>query len=159
LASVDKSNVLEVSQLWRRVVTDVAKEYSDVTLEHILVDNCAMQLVLNPKRFDVIVMENMFGDILSDEGAVLAGSIGMLPSASIGDQRPNGAWTGLYEPVHGSAPDIAGQNKANPLGAIGSVAAMLSYSFNLKKESEAVDAAIEAVLASGRVTADLRPKS
>jgi 3-isopropylmalate dehydrogenase len=157
LASVDKSNVLEVSQLWRRVVTDVAKEYSDVALEHILVDNCAMQLVLNPKRFDVIVMENMFGDILSDEGAVLAGSIGMLPSASIGDAKRPGVWVGLYEPVHGSAPDIAGQNKANPLGAIGSVAAMLEYSFGLTKEAAAVNAAIEKVLSSGQVTADLKP--
>src|SRR5882724_9590528 len=157
LASVDKSNVLEVSQLWRKVVTEVAKEYTDVALEHILVDNCAMQLVLNPKRFDVIVMENMFGDILSDEGAVLAGSIGMLPSASIGEAKRPGVWVGLYEPVHGSAPDIAGQNKANPLGAIGSVAAMLEYSFGLTKEAAAVNAAIEEVLASGHVTADLKP--
>jgi 3-isopropylmalate dehydrogenase len=157
LASVDKSNVLENSQLWRRVVVEVAKDFSDVELEHILVDNCAMQLVLNPKRFDVVLTENMFGDILSDEGAVLAGSIGMLPSASIGDKRPSGAWVGLYEPVHGSAPDIAGQNKANPLGAIGSVAAMLEYSFGLKKEAAAVNTAIEKVLASDRVTADLKP--
>ncbi|HUP05374.1 MAG TPA: 3-isopropylmalate dehydrogenase [Bryobacteraceae bacterium] len=157
LTSVDKSNVLENSQLWRRVVVEVAKEYPDVTLDHLLVDNCAMQLVLNPRRFDVVVTENMFGDILSDEGAVLAGSIGMLPSASIGDKRPSGAWVGLYEPVHGSAPDIAGQNKANPLGAIGSVAAMLEYSFGLKKEADEVDAAIGAVLQSGKVTADLRP--
>jgi 3-isopropylmalate dehydrogenase len=157
VTSVDKSNVLEVSQLWRRVVTKIAPDYPDVELDHLLVDNCAMQLVLNPKRFDVVVMENMFGDILSDEGAVLAGSIGMLPSASIGDQRPSGAWVGLYEPVHGSAPDIAGQNKANPLGAIGSVGALLEYSFSLKKEASEVDAAIEAVLQSGKVTADLRP--
>src|SRR3954447_2989960 len=157
LTSVDKSNVLEVSQLWRRVVVEVAAEFPDVALDHLLVDNCAMQLVLNPKRFDIVVMENMFGDILSDEGAVLAGSIGMLPSASIGDQKPSGAWVGLYEPVHGSAPDIAGQNKANPLGAIGSVAAMLEYSFGLKAEAEAVNRAMEAVLDSGRVTADLRP--
>src|SRR5436190_453122 len=156
LTSVDKSNVLEVSQLWRKVVTDVAPEFPDVQLDHLLVDNCAMQLVLNPRRFDVLVMENMFGDILSDEGAVLAGSIGMLPSASIGDRRPNGAWVGLYEPVHGSAPDIAGQNKANPLGAIGSVAAMLAYSFSLHAEAAAVESAVEAVLNSGRVTADLR---
>ena len=112
----------------------------DVALDHLLVDNCAMQLVLNPRRFDVVLTENMFGDILSDEGAVLAGSIGMLPSASIGARRPSGAWVGLYEPVHGSAPDIAGQNKANPLGAIGSVAAMLEYSFGLKEEAAAVDA-------------------
>ena len=132
--------MLEISQLWRRVVIEVAAEFPDVELDHMLVDNCAMQLVLNPKRFDVVVMENMFGDILSDEGAVLAGSIGMLPSASIGAQKPSGAWVGLYEPVHGSAPDIAGQNKANPLGAIGSVAAMLEYSFGLKEEAAAVNA-------------------
>jgi 3-isopropylmalate dehydrogenase len=152
VASVDKSNVIECSQLWRRVVTDVHKEFADCQLEHVLVDNCAMQLVLNPKQFDVVLTENMFGDILSDEGAVLAGSIGMLPSASVGEKK------GLYEPVHGSAPDIAGQNKANPLGAIGSVAAMLEYTFGLKKEADAVNAAMEAVLDSGHVTADLRPK-
>ena len=152
LTSVDKSNVLEVSQLWRRVVNDVAHEFPDIQLDHMLVDTCSMQLVLNPKRFDVLVMENTFGDILSDEGAVLAGSIGMLPSASLGESK------GLYEPVHGSAPDIAGQNKANPLGAIGSVAAMLEYTFGLVKEAEAVNAAIGRVLESGRVTADLRPK-
>jgi len=157
LTSVDKSNVLECSQLWRRVVTELSKEFPDVELEHLLVDNTAMQLVLNPKRFDVVLMENMFGDILSDEGAVLAGSIGMLPSASLGDQRPSGAWAGLYEPVHGSAPDIAGQNKANPLGAIGSVSAMLAYSFGLKEEAAAVETAIETVLKGGHVTADLRP--
>jgi len=113
--------------------------------------------VLNPRRFDVVLTENMFGDILSDEGAVLAGSIGMLPSASIGDRRPSGAWVGLYEPVHGSAPDIAGQHKANPLGAIGSAAAMLEYSFGLKEEAAAVNQAVEAVLNSGNVTADLKP--
>jgi 3-isopropylmalate dehydrogenase len=157
VTSVDKSNVLENSQLWRRVVVEVAQQYPDVALDHILVDNCAMQLVLNPRRFDVILTENMFGDILSDEGAVLAGSIGMLPSASIGERKASGAWVGLYEPVHGSAPDIAGQNKANPLGAIGSVGAMLAYSFGLKIEAAAVDAAIETVLRSGNVTADLRP--
>jgi 3-isopropylmalate dehydrogenase len=159
VASVDKSNVLETSQLWRRVITEVASDFPDVQLEHVLVDNCAMQLVLNPTRFDVLVTENMFGDILSDEGAVLAGSIGMLPSASIGEQKPSGAWVGLYEPVHGSAPDIAGQNKANPLGAIGSVAAMFEYSFGLLEEARAVNQAIEAVLNSGAVTADLKPKS
>ena len=157
VTSVDKSNVLEVSQLWRRVVIEVAAEFPDVELDHLLVDNCAMQLVLNPRRFDILVMENMFGDILSDEGSVLAGSIGMLPSASIGDRKPSGTWVGLYEPVHGSAPDIAGQNKANPFGAIGSVAAMLEYSFGLKDEAAAVNAAVEAVLDSGHVTADLRP--
>ncbi len=156
VTSVDKSNVIETSQLWRRVAIDVGKEFPDVTLDHLLVDNCAMQLVLNPRRFDVLVTENMFGDILSDEGAVLAGSIGMLPSASIGDRKPSGAWVGFYEPVHGSAPDIAGQNKANPLGAIGSVAAMLEYSFGLKNEAAAVNSAMEIVFASGRVTADLQ---
>jgi len=158
VTSVDKSNVLENSQLWRRVVIEIAREFPDIALDHILVDNCAMQLVLNPTRFDVVLTENMFGDILSDEGAVLAGSIGMLPSASIGDRKPSGALVGLYEPVHGSAPDIAGQNKANPLGAIGSVAAMFAYSFGLKEEAAAVDAAVEAVLESGAVTADLKPK-
>lgn len=152
LTSVDKSNVIENSQLWRRVVVEIAKEFPDVELDHLLVDNCAMQLVLAPKRFDVILTENMFGDILSDEGAVLAGSIGMLPSASLGDSK------GLYEPVHGSAPDIAGQNKANPLGAIGSAAAMLEYSFGLMKEAAAVNAAIGKVLDAGTVTADLNPK-
>jgi 3-isopropylmalate dehydrogenase len=152
VTSVDKSNVLENSQLWRRVVTEVAREFPDVELDHLIVDNCAMQLILNPRRFDILLTENMFGDILSDEGAVLAGSIGMLPSASLGDSK------GLYEPVHGSAPDIAGQNKANPLGAIGSVAAMLEYSFGLQKEAAAVDTAIGRVLESGRLTADLKPK-
>ena len=152
VTSVDKQNVIEVSQLWRRVVIEVAKDYPDVELDHLLVDNCAMQLVLNPRRFDVLVTENMFGDILSDEGAVLAGSIGMLPSASLGESK------GLYEPVHGSAPDIAGQNKANPMGTIGSAAAMLDYTFGLAKEARAVENAIGKVLESGRVTADLKPK-
>ena len=157
VTSVDKSNVLENSQLWRKVVTEVAPEFPGVALDHLLVDTTAMQLVLNPRRFDVLLTENMFGDILSDEGAVLAGSIGMLPSASIGDKKPSGVWVGLYEPVHGSAPDIAGQNKANPFGAIGSVAAMLEYSFGLKEEAAAVNRAAETVLNSGRVTADLKP--
>jgi len=157
VTSVDKSNVLENSQLWRKVVVEVATEYPDIELDHLLVDNCAMQLVLNPRRFDVLLTENLFGDILSDEGAVLAGSIGMLPSASLGDKRASGAWTGLYEPVHGSAPDIAGQGKANPLAAIGSVAAMLEYSFGLKDEAAAVNKAMESVIESGRVTGDLKP--
>src|SRR2546422_524820 len=157
LTSVDKSNVLENSQLWRRVVTELASEFPDVALDHLLVDNCAMQLVLNPPRFEGVVTENIFGVILREEGAVLAGSIGMLPSASIGARKPSGVWVGLSEPVHGSAPDIASQNKANPLGAIGSVAAMLEYSFGLTKEAAAVNAAMEAVLNSGNVTADLRP--
>ena len=158
VTSVDKANVLENSQMWREVVTRVASEFSEVALDHLLVDNCAMQLVLNPRRFDVLVTENLFGDILSDEGAVLAGSIGMLPSASIGERKPSGVWTGLYEPVHGSAPNIAGQNKANPLGAIGSVAAMLNYSFGLADEARTVERAMEAVLESGKVTADLKPR-
>ncbi len=153
VTSVDKSNVIENSQLWRRVVIEIAREFPDVELDHILVDNCAMQLILNPRRFDVMLTENMFGDILSDEAAVLAGSIGMLPSASLGDSK------GLYEPVHGSAPDIAGQNKANPMGAIGSLAAMLDYTFGLGKESAAVNAAIGKVLDSGRMTVDLKPKN
>jgi len=157
VTSVDKSNVLEVSQFWRRVVTEVAQQYPDVTLEHILVDNCAMQLILNPQRFDVVLTPNLFGDILSDEGAVLAGSIGLLASASIGPRKPSGAWVGLYEPVHGSAPDIAGKGIANPLAAIGSVAAMLEYSFGLIEEARAIQRAIEQVLESGRVTPDLRP--
>lgn len=152
LTSVDKSNVLEVSQFWRQVVVDVAKQYPDVALEHMLVDNAAMQMVLKPTQFDVMLTENTFGDILSDVGGILAGSIGMLPSASLGETK------GLYEPVHGSAPDIAGQNKANPLGAIGSVAAMLEYTFGLVKEAAAVNDAVGKVLASGKVTADLRPK-
>jgi 3-isopropylmalate dehydrogenase len=152
VTSVDKSNVLEVSQFWRKVVVDVAKQYPEIQLEHMLVDNAAMQMVLNPRQFDVMLTENTFGDILSDVGGILAGSIGMLPSASLGLKK------GLYEPVHGSAPDIAGQNKANPLGAIGSVAAMLEYTFGLMKEAAAVNNAIGKVLESGKVTADLRPK-
>ncbi len=152
VTSVDKSNVLEVSQFWRSVVTEIAPQYPDVQLDHMLVDNAAMQMVLKPTQFDVMLTENTFGDILSDVGGILAGSIGMLPSASLGESK------GLYEPVHGSAPDIAGQNKANPLGAIGSVAAMLEYTFGLTKEAAAVNAAIGKVLAAGCVTADLRPK-
>ena len=152
LTSVDKSNVLETSTLWRKVVTELAAQYPDVQLEHMFVDNAAMQMVLRPTQFDVILTENTFGDILSDVGGVLAGSIGMLPSASLGANK------GLYEPVHGSAPDITGQNKANPFGAIGSVAAMLEYSFSLMKEAAAVNAAVGKVLSSGKVTADLKPK-
>ena len=134
------------------MVIEVAKQYPDVKLEHMLADTAAMQMVLRPTQFDVMVTENTFGDILSDIGGVLAGSIGMLPSASLGDTQ------GLYEPVHGSAPDIAGQNKANPLGAILSMAAMLEYTFGLTKEAKAVNDAVGKVLATGRVTADLRPK-
>ncbi len=152
VTNVDKSNVLEVSQFWRQVVVEIARNFPDVQLEHMLVDNAAMQMVLNPRQFDVMLTENTFGDILSDVGGILAGSIGMLPSASLGEKK------GLYEPVHGSAPDIAGQNKANPLGAIGSVAAMLEYTFGLVKEAAAVNTAIGKVLEAGKVTADLRPK-
>ncbi len=158
VTSVDKANVLENSQLWRKVAAELAEDYADVELEHMLVDNCAMQLLLRPTAFDVVVTENLFGDILSDEASVLAGSIGMLPSASVGSRLPNGAWRGLFEPVHGSAPDIAGQGQANPLAAIGSVAAMLNYSFGLSEEAAAVDRAIARVLESGRVTADLKPE-
>ncbi len=156
VTSVDKANVLENSQLWRRVVSEVAAGYPDVALDHLYVDNCAMQLVLDPRRFDVILTENLFGDILSDEAAVLSGSIGMLASASIGERRPDGRRQGLYEPVHGSAPDIAGRGLANPLGAIGSVAAMLAYTFGLHAEARAVDAAIDRVVATGPLTADLK---
>ena len=157
LTSVDKANVLENSQLWRSIATELSGDYPDVELEHMLVDNCSMQLLLRPTDFDVVVTENLFGDILSDEASVLAGSIGMLPSASIGDRLPSGALRGLYEPVHGSAPDIAGQGRANPLAAIGSVAAMLKYTFGLGQESAAVDRAMGEVMASGAVTADLKP--
>jgi 3-isopropylmalate dehydrogenase len=150
VTSVDKANVLECSGLWRAVVTEVAREFPDVMLEHALVDSCAMQLVTDPKRFDVLLTENMFGDILSDEASVLAGSIGMLPSASLGEG------TALYEPVHGSAPDIAGQGKANPAGAIGSAAMLLRFSFGLEKEALAIEAALEKVLVSGVRTADLK---
>jgi 3-isopropylmalate dehydrogenase len=157
VTSVDKANVLENSQLWRRIVTEVAADYDDVTLDHLLVDNCAMQLVVNPRRFDVVLTENLFGDILSDEAAVLTGSIGMLASASIGERRPSGMRAGLYEPVHGSAPDLAGRNLANPLGAIGSAAAMLDYTFGLRTEAAAIGTAIDQVVEAGEVTADLRP--
>ena len=158
VTSVDKSNVLENSQLWRKVVVEVAAEFPDVALDHILVDNCAMQLILNPRRFDVLLTENMFGDILSDEGAVLAGSIGMLPSASIGDRKPPAPGWDCTSRCTARRPDIAGKNKANPFGAIGSVAAMLEYSFGLKEEAAAVNRAVEAVLNSGQVTADLNGK-
>ena len=156
LTSVDKANVLENSQLWRRVVTELAPEYPQVKLSHMLVDNCAMQLLLQPTSFDVVVTENLFGDILSDEASVLAGSIGMLASAAIGNRLPNGVWRGLYEPVHGSAPDIAGRSIANPLAAIGSVGAMLHYSFGLAEAASAIESAVSEVLESGNVTADLR---
>ncbi len=150
LTSVDKANVLEVSQLWRRVVIEVGKDFPDVELSHLYVDNCAMQLIANPKQFDVVVTSNLFGDILSDEAAMLTGSIGMLPSASLGGS------IGMYEPVHGSAPDIAGKDIANPIATIASLAMMLKYSFGLQKESDAIEQAIVSVLEAGYRTADLK---
>jgi 3-isopropylmalate dehydrogenase len=149
LTSVDKANVLETSQLWRQVVSDLAAEYSDVRVEHMYVDACAMRLAMEPTHFDVIVTENLFGDILSDQAAALAGSLGMLASASIGGR------VGLYEPVHGSAPDIAGRNIANPFGAIGSAALLLRHSAGLAREAELIDGAITAVLDAGVRSADL----
>lgn len=150
VTSVDKANVLESSRVWREVADEVAKDYPDIELEHMLVDNAAMQLIRYPKQFDVIVTENMFGDILSDEASMLTGSLGMLPSASIGSDGP-----GLYEPVHGSAPDIAGQNKANPLATIASAAMMLKYSFGMLEEAAIVDKAITDVLNAGWRTGDI----
>ena len=150
VTSVDKANVLDSSRLWRSVVEDVAKDYPDVTLEHMLVDNCAMQLVRDPKQFDVILTENMFGDILSDEASMVTGSIGMLSSASLNETK-----LGLYEPSHGSAPDIAGQNKANPIATILSAAMMLRYSLDLDKEADAVETAVRKVLTEGYRTGDI----
>jgi 3-isopropylmalate dehydrogenase len=149
LCSVDKANVIETSRLWRETVTELAKEYPDVETSHMYVDNCAMQLIRNPKQFDVIVTENMFGDILTDEASMLTGSIGMLPSASIGGQ------VGVYEPSHGSAPDIAGQSKANPLATILSAAMMLRYAFNLEKEAAVIEQAVRQVMEDGYRTPDL----
>lgn len=150
LASVDKANVLESSRLWRQVMHRLKDEYPDVAYEDVLVDNAAMQLVRDPSQFDVVVTENMFGDILSDEASMVTGSIGLLPSASIGDTAP-----GLYEPIHGSAPDIAGQDKANPIATILSVAMMFRYSFKLAEEAAAIENAVDAVLARGWRTADI----
>jgi 3-isopropylmalate dehydrogenase len=150
LCSVDKENVLETSRFWREIVNDVARKYGDVELTHMYVDNAAMQLVRNPKQFDVVVTGNMFGDILSDEASMLTGSIGMLPSASL---DRNGK--GLYEPIHGSAPDIAGRNKANPLATILSCAMMLRYTFNKDEWAYRIEAAVQAVLKKGLRTADI----
>lgn len=150
VSSVDKANVLETSRLWRSVMHRLAAEYPDVTYEDVLVDNCAMQLVRDPGQFDVVVTENMFGDILSDEASMITGSIGLLPSASMGDTAP-----ALYEPIHGSAPDIAGQDKANPIATILSVAMMLRYSFQLSAEADAVEQAVDKALADGWRTADI----
>jgi 3-isopropylmalate dehydrogenase len=149
LTSVDKANVLEVSQLWRATVTEIAKEYPEVTLEHQLVDSMAMHLMNTPRSFDVVLTENLFGDILSDEAAVITGSLGMLPSATIGGT------VNLYEPVHGSAPDIAGAGKANPLGAILTAAMVLRHSAKLEAEAVAIEEAVQDVLAAGHRTADL----
>lgn len=150
VTSVDKANVLESSELWRRVMIEVQKSYPDVELHHIYVDNAAMQLVRNPRQFDVMVCNNIFGDILSDEAAMLTGSIGMLPSASIG------AKVGLFEPIHGSAPDIAGKNIANPIATIASAGMMLSYAFKLDKEAEAIEQAIIKTLDMGYRTKDIQ---
>ncbi len=153
VTSVDKANVLEVTELWRKVVTRIHKKeegYAGIQLEHILVDNCAMQLIRNPRQFDVVVTTNMFGDILSDEAAMLTGSIGMLPSASLGGK------VGMYEPVHGSAPDIMGQDKANPLATILSVAMMLRHSFDQGAAADRIEKAVEDVLNEGYRTADIQ---
>ncbi|QAA31141.1 3-isopropylmalate dehydrogenase [Clostridium manihotivorum] len=150
LTSVDKANILESSRLWRAVVEEVAKDYPEVKVNHMYVDNAAMQIVRNPRQFDVIVTSNMFGDILSDEASMITGSIGMLPSASIGENN-----RGMYEPIHGSAPDIAGMGLANPLATILSAAMMLKFSFNLQEEAEAIEKAVLRVLEAGYRTGDI----
>ena len=144
VTSIDKANVLDTSRLWRKTVTEVAKDYPDVELRHMYVDNAAMQLVRDPSQFDVIVTENLFGDILSDEASQITGSIGMIPSSSMGDGT-----NGLYEPIHGSAPDIAGQDKANPIGTILAAAMMLRYSFDMAAEADAIERAVDKTLRSG----------
>ena len=152
LCSVEKSNVLDSSRLWKKVLHQLAAEYPDVELSDMLVDNCAMQIVKDPAQFDVIVTENMFGDILSDEASMITGSIGMIPSSSLGDSS-----CGLYEPIHGSAPDIAGQDLANPIGTILAAAMMLRYSFDMAAEADCIERAVSAVLDEGYRTADIMP--
>src|SRR5262245_28382846 len=158
LTSVDKANVLSVSQLWRDVVTRVAKDYPDIGLDHVLVDNCAMALVQRPTQFDTIVTENTFGDILSDEAAILAGSMGMLPSASLSSAGAGRGMVGLYEPVHGTAPDIAGKGVANPIAAILSAAMLLRYSLDRVADADRVERAVVSVLEQGHRTADIAPR-
>ena len=155
LTSVDKANVLSCSRLWRRVADRVHADYPDVTLRHMLVDACSMALIRNPREFDVVVTENMFGDILTDEASMLTGSLGMLPSASLGARRTRHGQFGLFEPIHGSAPDIAGQGKANPLAAILTTALLLRYSLGLKRAASTVERAVRQVVAAGRRTADI----
>lgn len=150
VCSVDKANVLDVSRLWRETVTEVSKDYSQIELSHMYVDNAAMQLVINPKQFDVILTSNLFGDILSDEASVLAGSLGLLPSASL-----NNTGTGMFEPCHGSAPDLKGQDKVNPVATILSAAMMLKYGFNMEKEAQSIENAVKEILKQGFRTADI----
>ncbi len=150
VCSIDKANVLDTSKLWRKIIKEISALYPDVAYSNMLVDNAAMQLIKNPSQFDIILTENMFGDILSDEASMITGSIGLMPSSSLGDTH-----RGLYEPIHGSAPDIAGQNLANPIGAILSAAMMLKYSFNMIKESQAIEQAVNSAIDSGFRTSDI----